>query len=53
MRPAPARPMVSLSTTAAEVDQMEDHAGTDTAWGSPELALVAFALLAILAYILL
>lgn len=45
--------MVRSSTTTAEEPQMfkarDDH---DTSFGSPDLALLAFALLAVIAYIL-
>jgi hypothetical protein len=44
--------MVSSSTTAAEVKQMESHTDQNTVMGSPELALVAFAIVAVFAYIL-
>ncbi len=45
--------MVSSSTTAAEVKQMEHRTDHDTIKGSPELALIAFAFMAVFAYILL
>jgi hypothetical protein len=44
--------MVSSSTTAAEVKQMEDRTDRNIIKGSPELALIAFAFMAVLAYIL-
>jgi hypothetical protein len=45
--------MVSSSTTAAEVKQMEHRTDPQTIKGSPELAVVLFAILAVFAYILL
>jgi hypothetical protein len=44
--------MVSSSTTAAEVKQMEHRTDRNVIKGSPELALLMFALLAVFAYIL-
>lgn len=44
--------MVSSSTTAAEVKQMEQRTDTNVIKGSPELAIVLFAILAVFAYIL-
>jgi hypothetical protein len=45
--------MVSSSTTAAEVRQMEQRTDIDVTKGSPELAVLLFAILAVFAYILL
>jgi hypothetical protein len=44
--------MVSSSTTAAEAKQMGQHTDQNTIKGSPELALILFAFLAVFAYIL-
>jgi hypothetical protein len=44
--------MVSSSTTAAEVKQMENRTDRNVIEGSPELAVLVFALLAVFAYIL-
>jgi hypothetical protein len=44
--------MVSSSTTAAEVKQMANRTDRNIIKGSPELALLVFALLAVFAYIL-
>jgi hypothetical protein len=45
--------MVSSSTTAAEVRQMEQRTDQNIIKGSPELALIAFAFMAVFAYVLL
>ena len=45
--------MVLSSTTAAEVKQMEHRTDTNLVKGSPELAVLLFAILAVFAYILL
>jgi hypothetical protein len=44
--------MVSSSTTAAEVKQMDNRTNRNIIKGSPELALLAFVLLAVFAYAL-
>jgi hypothetical protein len=44
--------MVSSSTTTAEVKQMEQRTDQNIIMGSPELALIAFAFMAVFAYIL-
>jgi hypothetical protein len=44
--------MVSSSTTAAEVEQMEHRTDQHISKGSPEVALLAFAFLAAFAYLL-
>jgi hypothetical protein len=44
--------MVSSSTTAAKVKQMEHRTDQNTIKGSPELALILFAFLAVFAYLL-
>ena len=45
--------MVSTSTKATEVSQMEHRTDQSPVNGSPELAVVPFAILAVFAYILL
>ena len=44
--------MVSSSTTAAEVKHMEQRTNKQTTKGSPELAVVLFAILAVFVYVL-
>ncbi len=44
--------MVSSSTTAAEVKQMEQRIDQSIIKGSPELALLVFAFMAVFAYLL-
>jgi hypothetical protein len=44
--------MVSSATTAAEVKQMRNHTDQNIVKGSPELALLVFALLAAFVYVL-
>jgi len=44
--------MVSPSTAAPEVEQMEHRTGQHTSEGSPDLALLLFAFLAVFAYVL-
>ena len=44
--------MVSSSTTAAEVKKMEQRTDQNTIKGSPELALIVFAFMAVFAYVL-
>jgi hypothetical protein len=44
--------MVSSSRTAVEVKQMGQGTQQDTIKGSPELALIVFAFMAVFAYVL-